>query len=174
MAEPFLADIRIFGFNFAPRGWAQCDGQLLPINQNQSLYSLLGTTYGGDGQTTFGLPDLRGRVPIHRGNSNTAGGTDHQLGQKGGEPTVTLTNATIPAHQHALQANPAAATTNTPTAGANLLGNANIDLYRTPDNMTGLNPATISSSGNDAHQNQQPYQVVNICIALQGVFPSRN
>ncbi len=170
-----LAEIMMVGFNFAPRGWAQCDGAILPINQFQSLYSLLGTTYGGDGRTTFGLPDLRGRVPIHIGDSGTHGSTVHNEGVKGGQQTVTLTDAELPAHQHTLFANTADGTTNSPTADANLLGKANIDMYREPDaNMTTLDPDAISSAGNQAHENQQPYQALNFCIAVQGLFPSRN
>src|SRR5210317_1732307 len=110
MSEPFLAEVKIVGFDFPPRGWATCDGQILPINQNQSLYSLLGTTYGGDGRTTFALPDLRGRTPIHVGNSSTAGSSNHSLGHRSGQESVTLNTAEMPAHGHVARASPGAGT----------------------------------------------------------------
>lgn len=175
MSEPFLAEVRIVGFNFAPRGWAFCDGQILPINQNQSLYSLLGTTYGGDGRTSFGLPDLRGRVPMHVGASN---GTNHREGQKSGEETHTLSAAEMPQHNHTLEATNDSANQPSPlghlpaqvTAGVDFVyssGNTNL-------NVT-LNAASIANvGGGQAHNNMQPYIAVNFCIALQGLFPSRN
>lgn len=173
MSEPFLAEIRMVGFNFPPRGWAFCDGQILPINQNQSLYSLLGTTYGGDGRTSFALPDLRGRTPIHVGRSN--GGIDHLPGEKGGEETHTLTLAETPQHDHGVQASTAPADLNAPT-GAVLGGALNLyapDAAGTP--LQPIAPATLSSAGgSQAHENMQPFIALNFCIALQGLFPSRN
>lgn len=169
MSEPFLAEVRIVGFNFAPRGWAFCDGQIMPINQNQSLYSLLGTTYGGDGRTSFALPDMRGRVPIHVGSSN---GTDHREGQKSGEETHTLSAGEMPNHDHALQATSTNANTANPVG--NMLAAAN-NQYRDPSNLTEVNTATIANvGGGQAHENMQPWIAVNFCIALQGLFPSRN
>lgn len=173
MSEPFLAEVRIVGFNFAPRGWAFCDGQILPINQNQSLYSLLGTTYGGDGKTSFALPDLRGRVPIHVGRSN--GGADHRLGQKSGEETHTLSAAEMPQHNHVLQASADAASAR--TAGGHVFANADISAYRAPANAAAqsMNAGTLTSvGGSQAHENMQPYLALNFCIALRGLFPSRN
>ncbi len=170
MSEPFLAEVRIMGFNFAPRGWAFCDGQILPINQNQSLYSLLGTTYGGDGRTSFALPDLRGRVPIHVGRSN--GGGDHREGQKAGEETHTLSAAEMPQHDHAAQASTNNATTRNPAG--KVLGRA-LNLYRPADNLTGIRTGSIANvGGGQAHENMQPFTAVNFCIALRGLFPSRN
>lgn len=170
MSEPFLAEVRMVGFNFAPRGWAFCDGQILPINQNQSLYSLLGTTYGGDGRTSFALPDLRGRTPIHRGDG-------HTLGQKGGAETVTLTAAEIAAHTHTAKAISAPGNNAFPD-GRLLAAEALPEMaYRDPEaaSMTALRSGTITNAGGgQAHNNMQPYLVVDFCIALQGLFPSRN
>lgn len=171
MSEPFLAEIRIVGFNFAPRGWAFCDGQILPINQNQSLYSLLGTTYGGDGRSSFALPELRGRTPVHKGDG-------YNLGQRGGQETVTLTTAEIATHTHSLKA------TSNPGEGRNPLGAAMLadpqgsDLiygnYTLADRTT-LHSNTISNAGGgQAHTNMQPFLTLSYCIALQGLFPSRN
>ncbi len=167
MSEPFLAEIKIVGFNFAPRGWAYCDGQIMPINQNQSLYSLLGTTYGGDGRTTFALPDLRSRTPIHVGDS-------HPLGQKGGAETITLTAAEIASHTHAVKASGSVgdqfAMTDKVLASA-------ADLYRDPEagNITSLRSGTITNAGgSQAHDNMQPYLTLGFVIAIQGLFPSRN
>ncbi|MBY5956813.1 tail fiber protein [Membranicola marinus] len=172
MAEPFLAEIRIVGFNFPPRGWAFCDGQILPINQNQSLYSLLGANYGGDGRTSFALPDLRGRVPIHTGRSN--GGGDRQLGQKSGEETHTLTENEMPQHTHQLRA--VNAENNTPLPnGDHLSQSTPAEFYNAPANLVNLASNTVTfAGGGQAHENMQPYLVVNFCIALQGLFPSRN
>ena len=166
MSEPFLAEIRIVGFNFAPRGWAFCDGQILPINQNQSLYSLLGTTYGGDGRTSFALPDLRSRAPMHKGDG-------HSLGQKCGAETVTLTAAEIAAHTHAAKASSTAGDQTTPTN--RVLASANF--YRNPEaaTTTALRSGTVTNAGGgQAHDNMQPYITLAFCIALRGLFPSRN
>jgi len=170
MSEPFLAEVRIVGFNFAPRGWAFCDGQILPINQNQSLYSLLGTTYGGDGRTSFALPDMRGRAPIHVG-SNESGGF-HREGQKTGEETHTLSSAEMPNHDHVLRAS--SANGNTPQPGGNVLASF-LNGYRDPTNLTSIRSGSVANvGGGQAHNNMQPYLAVNFCIALQGLFPSRN
>jgi microcystin-dependent protein len=167
MSEPFLAEIRIVGFNFAPRGWAFCDGQILPINQNQSLYSLLGTMYGGDGRTTFALPDLRGRVPIHTGNGHTEG-------QKSGEETHTLSSGEMAAHQHSFGATSQPATGNT-SANGYLAGSAPNEVYHTTSTTANMNADELTRTGSgQAHDNMQPYLAVNFCIALQGLFPSRN
>lgn len=175
MSEPFLAEIRIVGFNFAPRGWAFCDGQILPINQNQSLYSLLGTTYGGDGRTSFALPDLRGRSPIHVGRAD--GGAYRTLGQKSGEETHTLSSAEMPTHTHAFQGTGQAATTASPGSNRTLAQTAATD----PVYADGRNDpvvmgagALLNVGGGQAHENMQPYIALNFCIALQGLFPSRN
>ncbi len=170
MSEPFLAEVRIVGFNFAPRGWAFCDGQILPISQNQSLYSLLGTTYGGDGRTSFALPDLRGRTPIHVGSSN---GSIHLLGQKGGEETHTLNAAEMPQHTHTLRASSQQG--DAPVANDHVLADSPVQLYTSPGNLVALRSGTVADvGGGQAHNNMQPTLVVNFCIALQGLFPSRN
>jgi microcystin-dependent protein len=165
MAEPFLGEIRIMSFNYAPQGWAMCNGQFLPINQNQALFSLLGTMYGGNGQTTFALPDLRGQSQLHVG-------AGFIQGQKGGEQAHTVTMSEMPAHIHFVSAS--TTTGNTPTAIGNFFAVAG-NVYRTADNLTSLLPATITNTGgSQAHQNMQPYLVLTFCIALQGIFPSRN
>lgn len=170
MSEPFLAEIRIVGFNFAPRGWAFCDGQILPINQNQSLYSLLGTTYGGDGRTSFALPDMRGRTPIHVGRSN--GGQSFREGQKTGEETHTLSAAEMPQHDHQTMGSGNNGSTRDPSG--HVLGRA-LNLYSAPTNLTAIHSGSITNvGGGQAHNNMQPSLVVNFCIALQGLFPSRN
>jgi microcystin-dependent protein len=171
MSEPFLAEIRMVGFNFAPRGWAFTDGQILPINQNQSLYSLLGTTYGGDGRTSFALPDLRSRTPIHEGDG-------YMLGQKGGAETITLTASQIPNHTHTVKAQPLAANEAIPTNRYLAAPNEASDLtYRDPQaaDEAALRSSTVTNAGGgQAHNNMQPYLTVSFCIALQGLFPSRN
>jgi microcystin-dependent protein len=171
MSEPFLAEIRMVGFNFAPRNWAFCDGQILPINQNQSLYSLLGTTYGGDGRTSFALPDLRSRTPIHVG-------TGHTLGQKSGEEAHSLSVQEMPTHTHTLQASDANATH--PGPAENLLARSSLAsgmVYSTTEQAQDvtLGASAITHTGNgQGHDNMQPYLALNFCIALQGLFPSRN
>lgn len=167
MSEPFLAEIRIVGFNFAPRGWALCDGQLLPINQNQSLYSLLGTTYGGDGRTSFGLPDLRGRTPIHVGDG-------HQQGEKGGAETHTLSVAEMPQHDHTAMGSADTATTAIPTGNV-LADSAPNEIFHSPTNLVSIGAGAIANTGGgQGHENMQPYLALNFVIALQGLFPSRN
>ncbi len=166
MSEPFLGEVRIMSFGFAPKGWAVCNGQLLPINQNQALFSLLSTMYGGDGRTTFALPNLQSRTPIHEGGG-------HTQGSAGGEVTHTLTIQELPAHTHTLQAASNPATTNTATATAYLGGQANT--YTGPSNLVAMAPGEIGSTGSSQpHQNMQPFLVLNFCIALQGIFPSQN
>jgi microcystin-dependent protein len=156
----------MMAFNFAPKGWALCNGQLLPINQNQALFSLLGTTFGGDGRTTFGLPDLRGRVPIHMGSS-------FALGQLGGQEFHTVNISEMPAHPHFGQGTSAVG--NQAAAGGNILANTAALIYDAPNALTTLQPGTISNVGeSQPHENRQPYLVVNFCIALVGVFPSQN
>ena len=172
MSEPFLAEVRIVGFNFAPRGWAFCDGQILPINQNQSLYSLLGTTYGGDGRTSFALPDMRGRVPIHVGSSNGGG---HLLGQKSGQETVTLSAAEMPNHDHTARGSSTSA--DAPIPQSTVLADSAGQPYRDYEAATSvdLRSGSIANvGGGQAHNNMQPYLALNFCIALRGLFPSRN
>jgi len=165
MAEPFLSEIRIMSFVFAPKGWALCNGQLLPINQNQALFSLLGTTFGGDGRVNFALPDARGRTPIHVGSG-------HTLGERGGEQAHTLSIAEIPTHAHVLSGKNSDATVNTGQGGA--LANSTA-VYRNASNLTSLNPKSVTNTGgSQAHLNMQPFLTLNFCIALQGIFPSPN
>ena len=164
--EPFLSEIKIVSFNFPPKGWALCNGQFLPINQNQALFALLGTTYGGNGQTTFALPNLRGRVPIHMGRG-------HTLGEAAGSTSVTVNQSQLPTHQHLVQAQSAVVNTTANPIG-NFLGSAN-NMYSGPVNLTVMNPATISSvGGSQPHNNMMPYLTLNFIIALQGIFPSQN
>ncbi len=183
MSEPFLGEIEIFGFNFAPRGWAQCNGQLLPINQYQALFSLLGTSFGGDGVRTFALPDLRGRVAVGQGQGN--GLTQRPLGATGGEETHTLSTAEVPAHNHmaGAVANPgpggtfASPSGNLPSVGFGKWSGESgpVTFYaNTAPNVT-MNPATISTTPAALpHSNLMPFQVLTPCIALNGIFPSRN
>lgn len=169
MSEPFLGEIRMVGFNFAPRGWSFCDGQILPINQNQSLYSILGTTYGGDGRTTFALPDMRSRTPIHVGDG-------HLLGQKSGEETHTLSINEMPEHTHYVRASNTAP--NQPQAQNHFLAaSTNNITYRDYEasNQTPLRSGTVANTGgSQAHNNMQPYLTLTFCIAMSGLFPSRN
>ena len=177
MSEPFLAEVRIVGFNFAPRGWAFCDGQILPINQNQSLYSLLGTTYGGDGRTSFALPDLRGRTPIHVGASN---GVGHLLGQKSGEEAHTLSAAEMPNHNHQIRASNDTADQAfpmRPTGEQYVMARstASDPVWVSPSPLVDMAPSTVAAAGGgQGHENMQPYLALNFCIALRGLFPSRN
>ncbi|PWK29069.1 microcystin-dependent protein [Arcicella aurantiaca] len=168
MAEPFLSEIRIMSFGFAPKGWALCNGQLLPINQNQALFSLLGTTYGGNGQTNFALPDSRGRVPISFGNG-------HTIGEAAGSTAVTLLNAQMPQHIH-FASGVNTSTNNTAISAGNYLANtAPADFYNSvTSGLVVMNPTSISNAGgSQPHLNMQPYTTLNFCIALQGIFPSQ-
>ena len=167
MSEPFLSEIKIVSFNFPPKGWALCNGQFLPINQNQALFALLGTTYGGNGQTTFALPNLRGRVPISFGGS-------HDLGEAAGSTSVTINIQQLPTHMHQVMASTADSTTDTP-ANTLVLGTSAIDLYRQPTNLVAMEAGIVGSvGGSQPHNNMMPYLVLNFIIALQGIFPSRN
>ena len=163
MAEQFLGELRLMSFNYAPNGWAQCNGQTLPINQNQALFSLLGTTYGGNGQTTFALPDMRGRTPVHVGNGLNQG-------EALGEEFHTLIQSEMPAHNHQIEASSASGN----QAAPSILASAG-DLYRPPGDLTTVHPQTIASSGgSQSHENRHPLLTLNWCVALQGIFPSRN
>ena len=168
MAEPFIGEIRLMSFGFAPRGWALCNGQLLPINQNQALFSLLGTTFGGDGRVNFALPDFRGRVPIHVGGG-------HTVGERAGEQAHTVSIAELPTHIHSANASVNVSSTASPSnttvvaqsAGANLYGAAS-------SNLVAMSPGVISNvGGSQAHLNMQPFLTISFCVALQGIFPSR-
>ena len=178
--DPFLGQIIMFGGNFAPRGWALCDGQLLPISQNQALFSILGTTYGGDGRTTFALPDLRGRVALHEGDG--PGLSNRRLGQKGGTETNTLNTTQLPSHNHtasgAVTPRCAVGAGDETNPNGGFMATASNDLYaETPNNSMGESPVTVTvgnTGGNQPVNNMQPYQCVNFIIALQGTFPSRS
>lgn len=171
VSEPFLAEVKMVGFTFAPRGWALCDGQLLPISQNQSLYSLLGTTYGGDGRTTFALPDLRGRTPVHSGSGINLGG-------EGGEESHILTTAEMPQHTHSSSASTATGNQGSDTSPTNNVlasqARRELPIYTEPTSLTALGPMAANTGGGQPHENMQPFLAVNFCIALQGLFPSRN
>jgi len=173
MADPFVAEIRIFPFNFAPKGWAWCNGQLMPISQNTALFSLLGTTYGGDGKSTFALPDLQGSAPMHPGQG--PGLSLHDLGEMGGSETVTLLTSEMPAHSHALRANNANG--DTPSPGGNSLartGTSNTYQQNSTNNLVGMAPQSLPVGGGGLpHNNMMPYLTFNFNIALQGVFPPR-
>jgi microcystin-dependent protein len=171
MAEPYLGEIQMFGGNFAPRGWMFCNGQLLPIQNNEALFALIGTTYGGDGTTTFALPDLRGRAPIHQG---FGGGASYVIGQAAGTETVTLLASDMPAHTHGLQASTAPATSTDP-AGRSLASSTALDAYTSSgDALVAMNVAAIGNAGNGLpHENMAPYVAINFIIALEGIFPSR-
>jgi microcystin-dependent protein len=174
MSEPFLAEVRIMSFVFAPKGWALCNGQLMPINQNQALFSLLGTTFGGDGRVNFALPDFRGRTPIHVGSG-------HTVGERGGEQAHTLSQAEMPSHTHLLMGSSANATSplptgNVPARGTTAVGGNPINYYSTNvSNVVAMAPASVSNvGGSQAHLNMQPFLALSFCIALQGIFPSPN
>lgn len=167
MSDPFLGEIKIVSFNYAPKGWASCNGQFLPINQNQALFSLLGTMYGGNGQTTFALPDFRGRVPIHVGGGFTQG-------QRGGEQAHTVTTSELPTHMHTAQVQPANANSANPVN--TVLAGIPTFAYRSNlSALTTLHPQSVTNvGGSQPHENRQPYLVLNFVVALQGIFPSRN
>ena len=179
MAEPFLSEIRIMSFNFPPKGWAFCNGQLMPINQNQALFSLLGTTYGGNGQTNFALPNLQGRTPIHWGDN-------HNLGEAGGSSSVTVNIQQLPAHTHQVMGRNAQAAlvggaipANTKSLGQAITTNVSppppVNIYSNQAPNAALSPLSCSNvGGSQAHNNMMPYLVLNYIIALQGIFPSRN
>jgi microcystin-dependent protein len=164
LAEPFLSEIRIMSFNFAPKGWGLCDGQLLPINQNQPLFSLLGTTFGGDGRVNFGLPDLRGRTPIHVGNW-------YSLGDRGGEQAHTLSISELPTHTHLVNASANTGTTNQPAG--NVPARTQYNTYTSAAGLQAMaSPSVSNMGGSQAHLNMQPFLTLSFCIALQGIFPS--
>jgi microcystin-dependent protein len=181
MSEPFLSEIKIVSFNFPPKGWALCNGQSLPINQNQALFSLVGTTYGGNGQTTFALPNLRGQVPIHIGNG-------HTLGEAAGSSAVTVNIQQLPTHTHMAQATstvPAATAQNAAPGNTKIFAQGNaalqggqtapVSIYGDPNSPAAMAPAAVSNTGgSQAHNNMMPYLVLNFIIALQGIFPSQN
>jgi microcystin-dependent protein len=172
MSTPFLGEIKIVSFNFAPKGWAQCNGQLLPINQNQALFSILGTTFGGDGRVNFALPDFRGRIPTYVGDGLL-------LGQAGGEEFHTVTTQEMPAHNHVLNASNSQADQATlvtpPNNTPNILAAVTGAQYAGPSSLTTLDPSTVTNvGGSQAHENRQPFLVLCFVIALQGIFPSRN
>ncbi|WP_348943786.1 tail fiber protein [Chitinibacter sp. FCG-7] len=173
MADPFVAEIRIFPFNFAPKGWAWCDGQLLPLSQNTALFSLLGTTYGGNGKSNFALPDLQGRTLMQPGQG--PGLSLHDLGEQGGSETVILTEAQIPAHSHAMMATAAIGSSNSPQNNALAIGAKATPLYSPTSSASGtMHPEALFVTGGDqAHNNMQPYLTCYFAIALQGVFPPR-
>ena len=170
MADPFVAEIRMFGFNFAPTGWAQCNGQILPISQNTALFSLLGTTYGGDGKSTFALPNLQGSVPLHPGQGQ--GLSLYDLGQQGGSEFITLLESEMPSHTHTFSATEEQANENNPGGNAPAAGVAIWATATSP--LTPMAFQTLAPAGGSLpHNNMMPYLVVNFCIALQGVFPAR-
>lgn len=175
MADPFVAEIRVFPFNFAPKGWASCDGQLMPISQNTALFALLGTVYGGDGKSTFALPDLRGSAAMHPGQGQ--GLSERVLGEIGGSETVTLQTSEMPVHTHFLSASPDPADLTAPGPARSLAGSQGGNIYA-PANpappLTGMAPQALTPAGGSLpHNNMQPYLTMNFCIALQGIFPPR-
>jgi microcystin-dependent protein len=180
MSAPFLAEIRIFGFSFAPTGWAQCNGQLMPLSQNTALFSLLGTFYGGDGKSTFGLPNFEGNVPINQGQG--AGLSDRFLGEMSGSQTVTLLYTEMPSHNHNFVGTTTNATTVTSSGNqvangftGNFQGNVQAKMYSTANSNAQMNVNTIGMTGASfPHNNMMPYITLNFCIALQGVFPPRS
>jgi microcystin-dependent protein len=175
MSEPFIAEVRIFAGNFAPRNWAFCDGQLLPVAQNTALFSLIGSTYGGDGRTTTGLPDLQGRAPMHPGRG--PGLTSRRLGQKLGTETVTLSELQIPSHSHTLRVHAGGSIPVGPSVTASLANSRTINAWQTNTtaNLVTMAPETLSNTGGgQSHTNVQPYLTLNFIIALQGLYPSRS
>jgi len=172
MSEPFIAEVKIFAGNFAPRGWAFCDGQLLPIAQNTALFSLIGTTYGGDGRTTTGLPNLKGRAPMHPGRG--PGLTSRRLGERGGTETITLSEAQMPQHKHTARADGNSASTNDPSSAflARPLGRG-ANIYKTSGTEVTLRQL-LNTGGGQAHTNLQPFLTMSFIIALVGVYPSRS
>lgn len=170
--DPFIAEIRIFAGNFPPRGWAFCDGQILPINQYSALFSLLGTTYGGDGRVTFALPDLRGRVPVHPGSG--PGLTPRQWGERGGTETTSLTAAQMPAHSHAVKASDANGSAVSPSGLVPARNAAGVPVYGPPTSAHLAGDAIEPAGGGQPHDNMQPYLGLSYIIALQGIYPSRN
>jgi microcystin-dependent protein len=176
MADPFVAEIRIFPFNFAPKGWAFCDGQILPLSQNTALFSLLGTTYGGDGKSNFALPNLQGNAAVHAGQG--PGLSPYYLGQTGGSETVTLLQSEIPAHSHAMMAAPAIVAADSNVCTGNSMGKSSqgsaYTAFAAPS-VVQLSANALAPAGSDQpHNNLQPYLTLNFCIALQGVFPPRD
>ena len=181
MAEPFIAEVRMFGCDFAPRGWAECLGQLMPISQNSALFSLVGTTYGGDGRTTFGVPDFRARTPMHSGDG--PGLTPRQLGEKSGLDAITLNSAQIPQHNHTLRGAFAPGTTNAPSSTRAVAFESPAEddnIFYIADKDTGSLDRTMAATafgqtgGSQAHENRQPFIGVTFCIALTGIYPSRS
>ena len=172
MADPFVAEIRIFPFNFAPKGWAWCDGQLMPLSQNTALFSLLGTTYGGNGKSNFALPDLQGRAPMHPGQG--PGLSLHDLGETGGSETVSLLESEIPSHAHTIVGDEDPGNLLAPQAGMFLSRSSGGNAYHTPANVTNMSASLLAPAGGDQpHNNMMPYLTFYFCIALQGVFPPR-
>ncbi len=175
MSEPFIAEVRIFAGNFAPRGWAFCDGQILPVDQNTALFSIIGTIYGGDGRTTTGLPNLEGRAPMHPGRG--PGLTSRKLGQKTGVETVTLTEAQVPQHNHTARGASILSNVTTPTTDSSFSRSVPGNAYQsdTTTNLVDMASATLSTVGEgQAHTNEQPYLTLSFIIALQGTYPSRS
>jgi microcystin-dependent protein len=171
--DPFVAEIRIFPFNFAPKGWAFCDGQILPISQNTALFSLLGTTYGGDGKSNFALPNMQGNAPMHPGQG--PGLSLHDLGETGGSDTVSLLESEMPAHSHGWMASNADSNSQSPVAQLFAGGVGGISMYAAPASITQLSPSALTPAGGDQpHNNMMPYLTLTFCIALQGVFPPRS
>jgi len=174
MSDPFVGEIRLFGFDFAPKGWAQCNGQLLSIAQNTALFSILGTTYGGDGKTTFGLPDLQGQAPLHTGQG--PGLSDRHLGESGGEAAVTLNVGEMPAHAHAAAASSTTADQSNPTNNiwATGAGGRGQNFYTRGAGVAMSNRALGATGGSQPHNNLPPYLVLNFCICMYGVYPPRS